>query len=115
MNPFGTRMPDPQVSVAAGTASDLPTARDQHHEQSPLQLFSTVRTPHYIVETERTELRQLHPNAGIGGYSDVEHPSDIGGYCGISREAEIGTGHVDSGHPLRRFLHRLCHRLRPHH
>ncbi|KAJ2496358.1 hypothetical protein GGH96_005888 [Coemansia sp. RSA 1972] len=114
MKPFGTRMPDPQVCVAAGTAPNPPTARDQHHQQSPLPRYSTVK-PHYVVEAERTELPRHHPNAGIGGYADVEHPSDIGGYFGVSREAEIGNDHVDSGgYPIRRFLHDLCHKLKHH-
>ncbi|KAJ1852425.1 hypothetical protein GGH12_005460 [Coemansia sp. RSA 1822] len=115
MNPFGARMPDPQACVVAGTVSNPPTARDQHHEQSPLPEHNAALKPHYIVETERTELPRHHPNAGIGGYTDIEHPSDIGGYYGISREAEIGNDHVDSGgYPIRRFLHDLCSKLKHH-
>ncbi|KAJ2590425.1 hypothetical protein EV177_009068, partial [Coemansia sp. RSA 1804] len=35
-----------------------------------------------------------HPNAGIGGFADVQRRSNIGGYHNIDRESEIGNDHA---------------------
>ncbi|KAJ1833503.1 hypothetical protein LPJ63_002704 [Coemansia sp. RSA 2711] len=105
-------MPDPQDCVCAGTCANPPTAleQDSHYEPQPLLEHRPTLNTHYTVVTERFVEPKKHPNAGIGGYQDVQHHSDIGGYYDISRESEIGNDHVDSGgYPIRRFLHKLCH------
>ncbi|KAJ2817155.1 hypothetical protein IWW50_006261 [Coemansia erecta] len=118
-NVFGMhKMPDPQACVCAGVCANPPTALEQETRgQSPeSDGHRKALDVHYTIQAERTIVPQDHPNAGIGGYGDVQHHSDIGGYYEISRESEIGNDHVDSGgYPIRRFLHRLCHPRKSHH
>ncbi|KAJ2705898.1 hypothetical protein FB645_002082 [Coemansia sp. IMI 203386] len=97
-------MIDPQKCVCAGTCSNPPNAIEQakckereKHNPPPInnRQSSTTSTlePHYVFRRTDSIVPPSHPNAGIGGYADVERSSDIGGYYNIDRESEIGNDH----------------------
>ncbi|KAJ1816153.1 hypothetical protein LPJ56_004364 [Coemansia sp. RSA 2599] len=96
-------MSDPQTCVCAGTCSNPPNAieqakcREKERESSPADHHrspeGSALDPHYVFRRTESIVPPDHPNAGIGGYVDVERNSDIGGYLKIDREAEIGNDH----------------------
>ncbi|KAJ2077031.1 hypothetical protein H4R24_005364 [Coemansia sp. RSA 988] len=94
---------NPQVCVCAATTANPPTAleqwsEDSHKEyQQPPPPHAKLINAHYTIENERCVEPPHHPNAGIGGYQDVQCNSYIGGYYCIDREAEIGNDHNAGG------------------
>ncbi|KAJ2595964.1 hypothetical protein GGF39_003631 [Coemansia sp. RSA 1721] len=97
-------MNDPQKCVCAGTCSNPPNAIEQakckereRHNPPPISnrqsSTSSTLEPHYVFRRTDSIVPPSHPNAGIGGYADVERSSDIGGYYNIDRESEIGNDH----------------------
>ncbi|KAJ2879599.1 hypothetical protein FB639_003050 [Coemansia asiatica] len=96
-------MSDPQACVCAGICSNPPNAVEQAkcrekechlppaRQQQPSA--ESALDPHYVFRRTESIVPPCHPNAGIGGYVDVERDSDIGGYVKVDREAEIGNDH----------------------
>ncbi|KAJ2804992.1 hypothetical protein H4R20_002276 [Coemansia guatemalensis] len=105
---------DPQVCVCAATAPNQPTALDHASSGSREEHRRRAKLidSHYKIEGGNFVEPSHHPNAGIGGYQEVQRKSDIGGYYDINRESEIGNDHsFGSRYWAKRMLHKVCHPL----
>ncbi|KAJ1663586.1 hypothetical protein IW140_004819 [Coemansia sp. RSA 1813] len=92
---------DPQDCVSATACANPPNAIEQEKLQRKDSTGKVLDT-HYIDRDAGMQAApRHHPNAGIGGYVDVQRRSNIGGYRNIDRVSEIGNDHAFSGVPRR--------------